>query len=129
MAAKVRGVRPGETAARLAELGRVLREQAGLDIVTLRPASGGESGTVFWATHQAGSVSVVKALPEAPGVADRLRALPTVVARLRDRGYPAPRIHAVGQVPGLVFWVQERLPGATLDPGPGPVAVAGYCPS
>jgi hypothetical protein len=83
---------------------------------------------VFWATHQAGSVSVVKVLPEAPSVADRLRALPTVVARLRDRGYPAPRIHAVGQAPGLMFWVQERLPGATLDPGPGPVAVTRLLP-
>jgi hypothetical protein len=115
-------VRPAETAARLGELGRVLCEHAGLDIVTLRPASGGESGTVFWATGQAGSVSVVKVLPEAPGVAARLRALPALVAQLRDRGYPAPRIHAVGQLPGLVFWVQER-PGhsghpASLAPGP-----------
>jgi hypothetical protein len=41
-------VRPAETAARLGELSRVLREHAGLDIVTLRPASGGESGTVFF---------------------------------------------------------------------------------
>ena len=122
-------MRPAETAAaRLGEVSRVLREQAGLDIVTLRPASGGESGTVFWAVGQGGSVRVIKVLPEAPGMAGRLRALPTVVARLRDRGYPAPRIHAVGQVPGLVFWVQERLPGAALDPGPGPVAVARLLP-
>jgi hypothetical protein len=27
-----------------------------------------------------------------------------------------------------VFWVQERLPGAPLDPGPGPVAVARLLP-
>lgn len=121
-------MRPAETAARLGELSRVLREQAELDIVTLRPACGGESGAVFWAAGQAGSVSVVKVLPEVPGLADRLRALPAVVARLRDRGYPAPRVHAVGQIPGLVFWVQERLPGAALDPGPGPVAVARLLP-
>jgi len=121
-------VRPAETAARLSEVRRVLREQTGLDIVTLRPARGGESGAVFCGVGRAGSVSVVKVWPEASGAADRLRALPTMTARLRERGYPAPRIHAVGQVPGLVFWVQERLPGAPLDPGPGPVAVARLLP-
>lgn len=118
-----------QIAARLGELSRVLREQAGLDIVTLQPASGGESGAVFWAAGRAGSVSVVKVLPQAPGVADRLRALPAVVARLRDRGYPAPRIHAIGQIPGLVFWVQERLPGAALDPDRDPRRWHGCCPS
>jgi Phosphotransferase enzyme family len=111
------------------ELRRALREQAGLDIVTLRPASGGESGTAFWATDRTGSVTVVKVLPEARrDVTDRLRALSAVVARLRDRGYPAARILAVGQVPGLAFWVQERLPGTVLDPGAGPAAVAGLLP-
>ena len=38
-------------------------------------------------------------------------------ARLRDRGYPAPRFGAIGHVPGLVFWIQERLPGSVLDRG------------
>ena len=52
--------------------------------------------------------------PEAVG---HLRALDAVAARLRDRGYPAPRFLAVGQVSGLVFWVQERLPGSALDRG------------
>lgn len=122
-------MRPSETAARLGELGRALREQAGLDIARLRPASGGESGTVLWATDRSGAVTVVKVMPEpAPDVTARLRALPAVVARLRDRGYPAPRIYAVGQIPGLVFWVQERLPGTALDPGPGPAAVARLLP-
>ena len=60
--------------------------------------------------------------------ADRLRALPAVVARLRDRGYPAPRIYAVGQIPGLVFWVQERRPGTALDPGPGLARLAQLLP-
>jgi len=115
----------GLEATRLDALRRALREQAGLDIATLRPASGGESATVWWATDRAGSVTVVKVMPEAgPDAPDRLRALPAVVARLRDRGYPAPRIRAIGQLPGLVFWVQERLPGTALDPGPGPEAVA-----
>jgi hypothetical protein len=39
------------------ELRRALREQAGLDIVTLRPASGGESGTVYWATDRAAAAT------------------------------------------------------------------------
>ena len=121
-------MRPAGGAPRLGELSRVLREQTGLDIVTLRPTSGGESGTVFWAASRAGPVTVVKVWPDAPGAADRLRALRAVVARLRERGYPAPRIHAVGQIPGLVFWVQERLPGTALDPGPGPDAVARLLP-
>ena len=51
----------------------------------------------------------------APEAAGHLRALDAVLARLRDRGYPAPRFRAVGHVPGLVFWVQQRLPGAALD--------------
>jgi hypothetical protein len=123
-------VRPGQTAAsRPDELRRALYEQAGLDIATLRPASGGESGTVWWATDRAGSVTVVKVMPEAaPDVAERLRALPTLVARLRGRGYPAARILAVGRIPGLAFWVQEKLPGTALDPGPGHAAVARLLP-
>ncbi|HLM87657.1 MAG TPA: hypothetical protein VK284_01320 [Streptosporangiaceae bacterium] len=64
-------MRPGETlAGRPDELRRALREQAGLDIVTLRPASGGESGTVFWAADSAGSVTVVKVMTAAPDVTD-----------------------------------------------------------
>jgi Ser/Thr protein kinase RdoA (MazF antagonist) len=100
------------------ELRRVLREQAGLDLVTLTAASGGESRTAFWATDQAGAVSVLKIMPDAPpGAAGRLRALDAVLAQLRDRGSPAPRISAIGQLPQLVFWVQQRLPGSALDRG------------
>ncbi len=40
-----------------------------------------------------------------------------MLGRLRDRGYPAPQIRVIGQVPGLVFWVQLRLPGSALDRG------------
>lgn len=116
-----RGFRPGVAAAgEHGELRRALTEQAGLDIMRLAPTSGGESGTVFWAVGRDGSVSVVKIVPGAGrDLADRLRALGPVVARLRGRGYPAPRIRAVGQTPELVFWVQERLPGVTLDRGEG----------
>ena len=100
------------------ELGRVLREQAGLDLVTLRPASGGESRSTFWVTDRAGAVSVLKILRGAAGSAvGHLRALDATAARLRDRGYPAPRLVAVGQAPGLVFWVQQCLPGSALDRG------------
>ncbi len=96
--------------------------------MTLRAASGGESGTAFWATDRAGSITVVKVMADTPDVADGLRVLPGVVTRLRDLGYPAARIYAAGRIPGLVFWVQERLPGTALDPGPGTAAVARLLP-
>jgi len=41
------------------------------------------------------------------------------VARLRRRGYPAARLLASGQVAGMTFWLQERLPGTVLDRVPG----------
>ena len=101
------------------ELRRVLREQAGLDLVALTSA-GGESRNAFWATDRAGTVSVLKIMPDAtPEAAGYLRALDAALARLRDRGYPAPRFRAIGHVPGLVFWVQQRLPGSTLDSAQG----------
>jgi Ser/Thr protein kinase RdoA (MazF antagonist) len=100
------------------ELRRILLEQAGLDLVTLTPVSAGESGMAFWATDRAGRVSVLKIMldgtPEAVG---HLRALDAVQARLRERGYPAPPFAAIGQVAGLVYWVQQRLPGSPLDRG------------
>jgi Ser/Thr protein kinase RdoA (MazF antagonist) len=102
----------------LGGLRQVLREQAGLDLVALRPASGGESRSAFWVTDRAGTVSVLKIMPGAgPEAAGRLRALDAVLARLRHRGYPAPRFLAVGHMTGLVFWVQERLSGSALDRG------------
>jgi len=52
-----------------------------------------------------------------PDAVSHLCALGRVVARLRDRGYPAPRLRAVGHAPGLVFWVQQRLPGSAVDHG------------
>jgi Ser/Thr protein kinase RdoA (MazF antagonist) len=102
----------------LDDLQRMVGEQAGLDLVALRPASGGESRTAFWITDRAGTVSVLKIMPGAgPEAAGHLRALDAVLARLRGRGYPAPRFRAVGHAPGLVFWVQQQLPGSALDRG------------
>ncbi len=94
------------------ELRRVLREQAGLDLIALAPAQGGESKSTFWATDRAGTVSVLK---DHAGRGTGSGRSPTgagaVLARLRDRGYPAPRFRAIGHVPGLAFWVQQRMPG------------------
>jgi Ser/Thr protein kinase RdoA (MazF antagonist) len=99
----------------------LLREHAGLDLAALTRASGGESHSTFWATDRSGTVSVLKIVPGAgPDAVAQLRDLDALTGRLRDRGYPAPRILAIGQVPGLVFWMQQRLPGSTLDRrGPG----------
>src|SRR5215472_11747736 len=100
------------------ELRRVLREQAGLDVVVLRAAGAGEWRIAFWVRDRGGTVSVLKIMPGAPPeAAGHLRALDAVLARLRGRGYPAPRFRAIGQVPGLVFWLQPRLPGSALDRG------------
>ncbi len=108
------------------ELRRLLQEQAGLDVVAVKAVGAGESRSAFWVTDRAGTVSVLKIMPDAPPEAvGHLRELDAVIARLRDRGYPAPRFGVIGQVPGLVFWIQPRLPGAVLDRGlPGPDCAA-----
>jgi hypothetical protein len=63
-----------------------------------------------------GAVSVLKVSPDAtPDAVTRLREL---VARLRQRGYPAARLLTHGQVAGMTFWLQERLPGTVLGRAP-----------
>jgi len=110
----------GETRLSPEELCGLVRQQSGLDFAALTPASGGESRTAFWATDRAGTVSVLKIMPgTAPEAVSHLRALDLVLTRLRDRGYPAPQFHAVGHAAGLVFWVQQRLPGSVVDHGRG----------
>lgn len=94
------------------ELLRRLTEQAGLDVAELASA-GGESHGTFWITDHNGTVSVLKIMPEADP--DYLAALEAVLARLRDRGYPAPPLRARGQLDGVPFWVTDRLPGITPE--------------
>ena len=108
-----------------------MREQAGLDLVSLRPA-GGESGAAFWARERGGATWMLKIAPgPAAGVADALDALQAVTGRLRDRGYPAPRVRATGQAAGSAFWITERLPGRVLSGAggtPGYAAVSRLLP-
>ncbi len=114
------------------ELRRLLRDHAGLDLVRLAPTRSGESRHAFWVTDRAGCAGLLKVIPGAGmDAAGRLRALNAVLGRLRARGYPAPQFRAIGSVPGLAFWIQQRLPGHILDPGtrrPAQAAVAAMLP-
>jgi len=100
----------------LSRLRAALTEQAGMDVVALRPADGGESKSAFLVTDRAGTVSVLKIMPDpdadGPG---QLSTLDEILTELRRRGYPAPRLRAFGNTEGLLYWVQERLPGSSLD--------------
>jgi len=123
------------------ELRRAVREQAGLDVVSLVPA-GGASGAAFWLRERDGTGWLLKV---SPAPLSSLQALDAMTARLRARGYPAPRVRATGQLGGPVpdspvpdrpvpdspesgsptatspgsrsrtFWIQERLPGRDLS--------------
>jgi hypothetical protein len=95
----------------------VLREQAGLDLASLVPADGGESASTFLATDQDGTASVLKVSQNATGAS--VARLGALAAGLRQRGYPAALLLASGQVAGMTFWLQERLPGTVLDRVPG----------
>lgn len=94
-----------------AELRRAVREQAGLDVVSLVPA-GGESGAAFWLRERDGAAWLLKVTREP---VSGLQALDAMTGRLRARGYPAPRLRAIGQLGGEAFWIQERLPGRDLS--------------
>lgn len=98
------------------ELREALREQAGLDLAALVPADGGESASAFLATGRDGTVSVLKVSPGATG--ESVARMRELAARLRHRGYPAARVLASGQVAGLTFWLQERLPGKVIGQVP-----------
>ena len=121
----VAGSAVGVAAARPApgQLREMLRDHAGLDFAELVPAGGGESGMVFRATDRAGTDSIVKILlGPGPGALGRLRAMAATVTRLRQRGYPAPVVTAVGHLPGLAYWITERISGDPIDPDSGAVA-------
>ena len=62
---------------------------------------------------------VVKLVPGAQGAMDNQRRLVRLVRDLRRRGYPAPEYLGVGEAGGTIFTVQRRLPGQTLQGGPG----------
>ena len=98
------------------ELREALREQAGLDLAALVPADGGESASAFLATGRDGTVSVLKVSRGASG--ESVARMRELAARLRRRGYPAARVLASGQVAGLTFWLQERLPGEVIGQVP-----------
>jgi Ser/Thr protein kinase RdoA (MazF antagonist) len=119
----IRGQTRGVADEMLSRLRAALTEQAGMDVVALRPADSGESKSTFLVTDRAGTVSVLKILPDpAAEGADYLRTLDEIVRQLRRRGYPAPRLGATGRTGGLLYWVQEWLPGTPLDHGvPGSV--------
>lgn len=102
--------------ARAGELRAALREQAGLDLAALVPAEGGESASAFLATSRDGTVSVLKVSPGA--TSESLARLRELAARLRRRGYPAARVLASGEIGGLTFWLQERLPGRVIGEAP-----------
>jgi hypothetical protein len=70
-----------------------VREQAGLDVVSLVPA-GGESGAAFWLRERDGAAWLLKVTREP---VSGLQALDALTGRLRARGYPAPRLRATAQ--------------------------------
>lgn len=108
---------------------RVLRDHGLRGIETLTPNGGGESGSAFKATDRSGKTSIVKVLPvTGPDAEGQLRDLATTVRRLRERGYPVPRLRDFGYGDGMLFWVQEFLPGTPLDAGTGMPALARLLP-
>jgi hypothetical protein len=88
-----------------AEAGRVLREQAGIDLVALTPTSRGESGAAFWITDRAGTVMLLKIVHGPAREAMRnLSGLEAMTGLLRERGYPA--------VLRQVDWTVRHHPGS-----------------
>jgi aminoglycoside phosphotransferase (APT) family kinase protein len=98
-----------DAVARLAGVDRVLVVDE-----TLR----GESRSTF-AVAAGDDELVVKLVPAAARAIDNQRRLVRLVRDLRRRGYPAPEYVGVGESGGTIFTVQRRLPGQTLQRGPG----------
>jgi hypothetical protein len=111
------------------QLLQVLLDQGVKGIADLRAADRGESGSTFLATDSSGQASVVKVLPAAEAdAAGHLQDLDTTVRRLRERGYPAPQLLGSGYTDGLLFWIQEVLPGTPLDSRAGITDHQGLAP-
>jgi hypothetical protein len=107
---------PGE-----GELLRGLRAEHGLDLASVTATERGESGRAFWLTGHDGVVSLLKLLP-GPAAAGLgyWHELAATLGRLRDRGYPAPRVLRIGWLGRSPFWITERLAGTVLDAGTAP---------
>jgi aminoglycoside phosphotransferase (APT) family kinase protein len=99
----------------LAEVARL----AGVDrVVVMNETLHGESRSTFAVAADADEL-VVKLIPAAQRAMDNQRRLVRLVHGLRRRGYPAPEYVGVGESGGTIFTVQRRLPGQTLQAGPG----------
>jgi len=97
---------------------RAAAEAVGSEIRIVGPTARGESRSTFDAV--VGDVEVVlKVLASGPGVVENQQRLIRVVRRLRARGYPAPEHLGVGTAGRVVVTAQRRVPGDTLEPGPG----------
>jgi aminoglycoside phosphotransferase (APT) family kinase protein len=97
-----------------AEVGRVIGEPVDLVGATTR----GESRSTYFLRGQSGEV-VLKVSPAGTAASANQERLLRLVNGLRARGYPAPEYLGVGRVDEVVFTVQRRLPGQSLEPGPG----------
>jgi hypothetical protein len=90
---------------------------AGVDrVLVMDETLHGESRSTFAAGDDE---LVVKLVPGAQRAIDNQRRLVRLVRDLRRRGYPVPEYVGVGESGGTIFTVQRRLPGQTLQAGPG----------
>ena len=96
------------------EVSRVIGEPVHLVGRTPR----GESRSAYLLRAQSGEM-VLKVSPTGTATYANQERLLRLVNALRARGYPAPEYLGVGRVDEVVFTVQRRLPGQTLEPGPG----------
>lgn len=98
---------------------------AGVDrVLVLDEHVQGESRSTF-AVAAGDDELVVKLVPGAQRAMDNQRRLVRMVSDLRRRGYPAPEYVGAGESGGVIFTVQRRLPGQTLDAGGGRGPAAG----
>jgi aminoglycoside phosphotransferase (APT) family kinase protein len=87
----------------------------GSDVRLRERTAWGESGTTFLIEAR-GAELLLKLAPDGPGVGTDHERVVRLVERMRERGYPAPGYVAVGRAAGVVFTVQEWLPGSAVEP-------------